>query len=160
MWARIDGTQPALEEEISGAVTTLRCKIEAWGLDYFTEKERIEIRRVAVQIVDLRPGDVPANTEIQNWQVSGRSLRPSQMTRAMQLVWALDEPELRDRVMAIGSDLEALCLRGIVDEKLPRNVERNFARLVEGEPPMPHYSLRRERLQFTVRWRVRLARSH
>ena len=144
LFARIDGTQPALENEISGVITTLRFMIEAWGLDYFTEEERAEIRRVAVQFLDLEVGGYPTDNELWNWQESDQVFRSTRLTRAMQLACALDEPELRDHVMAIGSDLEALRLRGIVDERSLRKVKRHFERIVAGEPPILRYSSRME----------------
>ena len=144
LFVRIDGTRPALEREIFGVVTTLRFLIEAWGLDYFTLEERAEFSRLAAQFLDLKPGEYPTDDEHWNWLDLDRAFRSARLAGAMQLAWALEEPELREHVMAIGSDREALRLRGIVDEGSLRIVNRDFERIVAGEPPMLRYSIRME----------------
>ena len=140
--ARIDGVQPALERDITGVLTTLRFLIEAWGLDYFTDEERAEFRRLAVQFVDLKPGEYLTDAEIWDWQEADQVFRPARLAGAMQLACALNEPGLCERMIAIGSDPEALRLRGVTDADAVRRFNREFEPLAAGEPLLIRYAPR------------------
>ena len=140
--ARISEEQPAMEKTIAVVLLSLRFFIEAWGLDYLTDEERAEFRRLAVQFMDLKPGEYPTNAEYTISRESDPVWRPTRLAYATQLAWALEEPDLRDHVIAIGSDLEALRLRGIVDEKAMRRFHQTYQPLVAGEPAMPSFAPR------------------
>ena len=73
LFARIDGTQPALENEISGVMTTLRFMIEAWGLEDLTAEEQAGIRRVAVQYMNFTPGQCSTQSEYSSWRLGDQT---------------------------------------------------------------------------------------
>ena len=137
--ARIDGERPALEKTIASVLITLRFFVEAWGLDYLTDEEQAEFQRVATRFMDLKPGEYPSNTEYTIWQESDTFWRPVRLARVGQLAWVLEDPDLRDHVVAIGSDLEALRIRGVVDENAIRRFNRTYQPLVAGQPAMPSF---------------------
>ena len=83
--ARIDGEQPARETAVSSVLMTMRFFIEAWGLEDLTAEEQAEIRRVAVQFMDLKTGEYPTNTEHTSWQECHPVRGPIRLADTMQL---------------------------------------------------------------------------
>lgn len=105
---------------IIAALLTLRYMAEGVGAEPLSPMTLHAIRRVAEE------------------RLTSEQLDPV-LQRAMDLAWALDDPELMAIVEAIASDPEEVIQRGITDPDLIERTQRHAADRLAGIPPLPRW---------------------